>query len=370
MDAPNSTSPLVSIIAGLQSIGGRYTDVMPLGDGLRGSFSLTFSAKDRQEQCAVVLKFLKPDIALATGPNYRRQCFQREIEIAAAMRGREGVIELHDGPCNETISLTHAGGLIVPIPLPYAVFKKATHDLATHMLKEELGLKTSLGIVRQLVKGVNRIHGFKFCHRDLKPENVFVFRGGEIRVGDYGTARRWDMDDPAFQDDYHGPVGDLRYVAPELVFGQWNDRSLFVAADWFSVGAVMFELVTGANLYTVLGLRADVRAIVHTLAGIPEAERRGLYDRMVKDIAGQYPIPALADALTDDRHTRYSATTLAAAERTMRSLLHFNPRRRETRFTRILAGLDIAIGHANEDEKKFSLRSNHRMALSSGVTRP
>jgi serine/threonine protein kinase len=90
----------------------------------------------------------------------------------------------------------------------------------------------------------------QLLHRDLKPGN-FLFEntpsGRDVKLSDFGTIRFCDGSPPLAL-EYRDPVGDLRYAAPEFFSGvdipqQWNRT-----ADLFSLGAILFEFLTGQQL--------------------------------------------------------------------------------------------------------------------------
>ncbi len=87
-------------------------------------------------------------------------------------------------------------------------------------------------------------------HRDIKPTNIMLTPDGEVKVGDFGIAQR-TLDDTTH---VMGMMGTPRYMSPE----QLHDRTLTGQTDLYSLGVVMFELLTGrppwssTNLGTLL----------------------------------------------------------------------------------------------------------------------
>ncbi len=92
----------------------------------------------------------------------------------------------------------------------------------------------------QLVDGVSALHAAGTLHRDLKPSNVLVNREGRVVILDFGLA--WDL---RFVDGGLTEVGQLTgtpaYMAPEQVTG----IKLTEAADWYAVGVILFEALSG-----------------------------------------------------------------------------------------------------------------------------
>ena len=86
-------------------------------------------------------------------------------------------------------------------------------------------------------------------HRDLKPENVFVTRDGGVKILDFGIARLTD-DAPAIGDHATATapgtmIGTAGYMSPEQVRGEAVDHR----SDIFAFGAVLYEMLTGRNLF-------------------------------------------------------------------------------------------------------------------------
>jgi eukaryotic-like serine/threonine-protein kinase len=108
-----------------------------------------------------------------------------------------------------------------------------------HFLENARGdrerLRASLG---QLVSGLSALHQAGLVHRDVKPSNVMVTREGRVVILDFGLVTTVD---PARQSIADGPIGTIEYMAPEQASGRQVDE----AADWYSVGVMLYEALTG-----------------------------------------------------------------------------------------------------------------------------
>jgi serine/threonine protein kinase len=89
--------------------------------------------------------------------------------------------------------------------------------------------------LRQLCDGVNALHSANMMHRDLKPENVLVTEEGRVVILDFGLV----FDLSPFG-SYRSVAGSPAYMAPEQAAGR-PER----ASDWFSVGVMLYEALTG-----------------------------------------------------------------------------------------------------------------------------
>ncbi len=90
----------------------------------------------------------------------------------------------------------------------------------------------------QLVVGLCALHEAGFVHRDVKPSNVMVARDGRVLVLDFGLVTNLD---PSRQSQAEGPIGTVEYMAPEQATG----RQVGEAADWYAVGVMLYEALTG-----------------------------------------------------------------------------------------------------------------------------
>jgi len=94
------------------------------------------------------------------------------------------------------------------------------------------------GALRQLGVATAALHAAGQVHRDIKPSNVLVDRTGRVVLLDFGLARAWSRDDDG---SVGGFAGTFAYAAPEQ---QWG-KPAHPAADWYSVGVVLYEALTG-----------------------------------------------------------------------------------------------------------------------------
>ena len=97
---------------------------------------------------------------------------------------------------------------------------------------------TRASLLKALVdmcKGVSFLHASKIVHRDLKPQNILVFRGGLLKLADFGLSRSLDSLSGTF-------AGTPVYMAPEILLKREDyDESV----DVFSLGLIMCEAVSG-----------------------------------------------------------------------------------------------------------------------------
>jgi len=110
-----------------------------------------------------------------------------------------------------------------------------------------LGINERLRLFLQVVKAVAYAHGHLVLHRDLKPGNVLVDAGGQAHLLDFGIAKLLDAADTTGTQltQELGRALTLTYAAPEQIAG----KPLAVTADVYSLGVLLYELLTGSLPY-------------------------------------------------------------------------------------------------------------------------
>jgi tetratricopeptide (TPR) repeat protein len=144
----------------------------------------------------------------------------------------------------------------------------------------------------QLARGVAALHEAGKLHRDIKPSNVMVAPDGRVVLMDFGLLRETGVDGASSSSQV---VGTPSYMSPE----QGAGAEVGAAADWYAVGVMLFEALTGVLPFRGRGLQAIVEKLNHDP---PRAS--GL-------VAG---VPADLDALCDDLLAREPGARPAARD--------------------------------------------------------
>lgn len=195
------------------------------------------------------------------------------------------------------------------------------------------------------------LHAQGGIHLDLKPSNVIMRPGGEAVLIDFGLSRHLHYPD-LLGEEAHAPVGSAPYVSPEAVLGIRNDPR----SDLFSLGVVLYELVTGELPFGAPtssgGLRQRLwmdpvppRARV---ADVPEWLQEVILHCLEPDPAERY---AAAEEIAADL-ARPEAVTVTERGRRMRAS---GSRRRMVRWVRQLRYGQIALGPAEEAGARVAL---------------
>jgi serine/threonine protein phosphatase PrpC len=217
----------------------------------RSGMASVFKAKDRTDGQTVVLKV--PFMQFESDPAFFSR-FEREEAIGKRM----------DHPY-----ILH----IVPVDpdkrsRPYIAMEYLdgqTLDRATPK-DHPMPIEQAVNIAARICEALEHMHGKTVIHRDLKPQNIMLCRDGSIRIMDFGIAKAAGMRRITFT-GFSPAMGTPDYMAPEQVKGKRGDER----TDIYSLGAILYELVTGsvpfegANPFLIMNAR---------LTGDPVAPRK------------------------------------------------------------------------------------------------
>jgi serine/threonine protein kinase len=199
---------------------GHYEILQLIG---RGAFGIVFRAFDDLLQRVVAVKVMAPELA-ATSPARKR--FLREARSSAQIR-HENVVQVH---------------AVEEQPLPYLVMEFIPGETLQQRLDRTgpLDIPQVLRIGHQIAEGLSAAQANDLIHRDIKPGNMLLEGGPQMRVKitDFGLART--ADDASISQS--GLIaGTPLYMSPEQV----NGRTLDQRSDLFSLGSVLYQMVTG-----------------------------------------------------------------------------------------------------------------------------
>ena len=272
-------------------IGGRFVNIQRVGNprGV-GAFSALVAADDQVTKKRVAVKVCLPSV-----DSYRRNCFEREADLLKSLRGERDIVQMIAEKGDFTESLTTQGGISFPLRLEYYALELASCDVGAIVAAGAWSAEENLLAFRSMCRSVQRVHSRGIAHRDLTPSNFLVMSDGSIRLSDFGTARRLNSTSASLVDSYHGPPGDRRYCAPEMLACLHDENpSIATGADIFSLGAILFELFSGANLGLHLFDRQFWQDIAQVMLAVKPQQRRNTYDQIVGSIANSRPLPSVA----------------------------------------------------------------------------
>ena len=146
-------------------------------------------------------------------------------------------------------------------------------NLDDYVLIKQLSLRSVVELFIQVVRAVGYAHQYGVIHRDIKPSNILVDDEGVPRVVDFGLARdEADTDEVQVIVNEGHILGTLPYLSPEQASG--SDDQIDVRSDVYSLGVVLYELLTGQWPYDMTGTKDEVRGrIISQAAASPSRIR-------------------------------------------------------------------------------------------------
>ncbi len=262
---------------------GSYEILGPLGAGGMGE---VYRARDGKLGREAALKVLAEEYAQS---RERLQRFEQEARAASALN-HPNIVTIYE--------IGESGGTCY-IAMEYVEGRTLRQLLDAGPLP----LKKALGIAAQVADGLGKAHAAGIVHRDLKPENVMLTADGYAKILDFGLAKLAAGSGSGSQaptlagpDTHPGTVmGTAGYMSPEQARGGAAD----FRSDQFSLGTVLYEMVTGKQPF-----RRESSA--QTLAAIIEDE-----PRPVTELNPRAPAPVrwiIERCLAKEPEERYAAT--------------------------------------------------------------
>src|SRR5262249_30619116 len=119
-----------------------------------------------------------------------------------------------------------------------------------------------LPIAIQCASALAAAHEKRIVHLDVKPENIMLTPAGQVKICDFGVARRLSSDNSndttATTDPPWTFAGTPAYMAPEVILSHNFDER----ADLFSLGTVFYEMLVGENPFQAEGLASTTARVV------------------------------------------------------------------------------------------------------------
>ena len=248
MTAASPSAPTDWTSSFVGQIMGNYKIERLLGEG---HFGLVFEAVPLSGGARAAVKILKPGVS---SPGSVLD-FENEGLLLRKLESCDGVINYLEGGTH-TIQATLPGGLVFPIAVPYQTLALASGSLdeisKDPAARDRLDLVEALSLWRSAVLSLMRMHQGGVAHRDLKCSNCLIMvnkNGNVIRFGDLGRAKDLSLAPAHDIIAYVRGRGDITHSPPEAIYFQAGDsKSDFLAADYYGVGSLFIELLTGFSL--------------------------------------------------------------------------------------------------------------------------
>lgn len=262
MSVSHGAGPSCSPTPILPAAAGRYH----LGEELaRGGMGVVYRARDLTFGREVAVKILRSEFAPTTATAQR---FLAEAQITGQLQ-HPGIPPVHD------VGMLDGQ--------PFLAMKLIKGDTLDGLLKEQgAGSSRWLGVFEAVCQAVAYAHEHKVIHRDLKPSNIMVGSFGEVQVMDWGLAKILDgreysaaasadaemttaptqIQSPRDSDGSFTQAGSVlgtpAYMAPEQARG----REATPASDLFSLGVVLYRMVTGMSPFQRETASASLAAVL------------------------------------------------------------------------------------------------------------
>lgn len=200
----------------------------------QGGMGVVYRAVDTRLGRPVALKVLKEEIAHDVD---RKRRFLHEARSASAI-SHPAIAQVYD--------VDEVDGLLF-MALEFVEGQTVRQLIA----KRELDLLGAVEIAIQVTEGLSRAHAKGIVHRDIKAENIMVTPDGHVKILDFGLAKLLDSGSSGMsgqssietmaQTQFGTVMGTVAYMSPEQARGKEIDNR----SDLFSIGVVLYEMVTG-----------------------------------------------------------------------------------------------------------------------------
>ena len=207
-------------------IDGRYRYIEKIG---KGAFGTVLLMEDEVVDEQLILKFLNTNVS-ADEEMMKR--FVHELRYSRKITHRN-VIRIYD--------FLHLQGAYA-ISMEYF----PSHTLSGEIPDSKpMELKKALQYSKDMTTGMTIAHQAGVIHRDLKPANILVNSDGLLKIVDFGVAAAASSGDTQLTKTGY-VIGSPKYMAPEQILGKKVDET----ADIYSIGVIMYEMVTGIPPYS------------------------------------------------------------------------------------------------------------------------
>ncbi len=202
-----------------RTLGNRYEIIEKIGGG---GMSNVYKAKCNVLNRFVAIKILRDEL---TQDSDFVNNFKQE-SLSAASLAHPNIVNIYDTGFEDDIY--------------YIVMEYVKGETLKNYIKRKgsLSEKEAVKISRQVAEALKHAHSHNIVHRDIKPHNILLTEDGTAKVTDFGIAR---ASTSSTINNTSNVIGSVHYFSPEQARGGYVD----VKSDIYSLGIVMYEMVTG-----------------------------------------------------------------------------------------------------------------------------
>ncbi len=276
---------------------GRYQILEQLGEG---GMATVYKAYDTRLDRYVAIKVIRNDLFGPTLLERMLKRFEREAKALAKLSHPNIVKVLDYGE--------HNGA-------PYLVLEYLPGGtLKGQVMGKPIPWQEAVRLLLPIAGALDYAHEQKIIHRDVKPANILLTEKGQPMLSDFGIAKILEMKEEFTLTGSGTGIGTPEYMAPEQGMG----REVDARTDIYSLGIVLYELVTGRKPYTADTPMAVVLKHMtdplprprQYIADLPDIVERVLLKALAKDPQDRYSkISEFADALENADQSRKTANT-------------------------------------------------------------
>jgi serine/threonine protein kinase/WD40 repeat protein len=228
-----------------------------------------------------------------------RKRFEREIELVASLK-HPNIIAVFDSG-------------VAPDGHPYYVMDYVRGLPITQYVRgQQLVLDDALRLFALVAGAVSHAHHKGIIHRDLKPSNILIDADGAPRILDFGLAKTLTSTDESVFSLTGQVVGTLPYMSPEQTAG--NPDAIDTRTDVYSLGVILYEMLTGRSPYPVSGTLAEIIRNITETEPVPLARAWSADQGIRASVARSNKCPLNAElqtiadkALAKSRERRYQS---------------------------------------------------------------
>lgn len=233
-------------------VGDRYEVEKILGEGAMG---VVYRASDTRLDRPIALKL----IALGTEEAEKEEMKQRVLREAQtpAKMNHPGIVTIYDYGVEEDYAF---------IAMEFVEGRTLESFISQY---GRIPLMKTVEVMEKICDALRVAHDLGFIHRDIKPANIMILRDGSVKVMDFGLAKGTQPGD--LNVTKAGMlIGTPKYMSPEQIRG----RSLDGRTDIYSLGVVLFEMLTGKTPYTAKDIYGLLNAVLNEECPAPSSKHK------------------------------------------------------------------------------------------------